>query len=67
MNRNELQRIAEFGELQNALETIEELQAKNAFLQSIIDELLDNVPPKIVATKESPETVLERFNRECDL
>ena len=44
-----------------------ELKAKNYHLQSVIDQLIDNVPPTIIATKESPESVLERFNRECDL
>ena len=33
----------------------------------IVNKALDNSPQTIIATKESPETVLERFNRECDL
>ena len=34
-------------------------------MQQVINELLDNVPPRMTITREDPEAVKERFEREC--
>ena len=34
-------------------------------MQQVINELLDNVPPRMTITREDPESVKDLFEREC--